>query len=344
MRPKILIVDDMIINRTILVSLLEDTYEIIESENGAQAIKYIENHHREISLILLDLVMPVMDGFAVLMEMKERNWTNIPVIVITAENFIEKEREALLLGAVDFIPKPFDPIVVSYRIKTHVSLKMHQDNLLRLVEEGVEKVQKMWTGVIFSLADIIEKRSYESGTHVKRTSEIVSTLLHDLQREKIAGYQLSDQEIRLITETSALHDVGKIAIPDNILNKPGRFTDEEYTIMKTHSVIGESIVTEITKDSSPEYQRYSKEITRHHHERWDGRGYPDGLTGLDIPLSARVVTIADALDAMLSARCYKDAYPFEKVMGIFQECSGTQFDPILVDVLIKNQDDFRKIA
>lgn len=337
-KHKILVVDDIEINREILMALLEDKYEILQAENGKVALSIIQREFKSLSIILLDLMMPEMDGFAVLEELNKKQSFHIPVIVITANNELDKEKRALQLGAVDFIQKPFDPDIVHYRVDTHIKLKAHQDHLESLVEESVNKMSEVWTTVILTLADIIEYRNQESGLHVKRASLMTNFILKLLNERDLYGYQTSPKIMRYITEIAGLHDIGKIGVPDAVLTKPGKLTDEEFTIMKTHAVIGDQMSESVTRNSDDNYKRICHEITRHHHERWDGRGYPDGLKGDAIPLSARIVAIADTYDAMTNDRCYRKGMPHEKAIELIRAEAGKQFDPVIVDLFCANAD------
>lgn len=331
-KKKILVVDDIDINREILKSLLDSDYEIIEAADGLEAWVKITKNFSNLSLILLDLMMPEMDGFQVMEMLKANNYTHIPVIIITANDESEKERRGFTLGAVDFISKPFDPDIVKLRVDTQVNLKVYRDHLESMVEEGINKMSSMWTSIIQTLADVIECRNQESGLHVKRTSVITTMLLNKLAEMNIPGYSVTRKNIRYISEVSGLHDIGKISIPDNILTAPRQLTNEEFEIMKTHTTIGEEIAEKITAKGDPEYKQYCREICRHHHEKWDGTGYPDRLSGEQIPLSARVVCISDAYDAMTNDRVYRKAFSHEKALSILKADAGKHFDPVVVEV------------
>ena len=340
-KNKILIVDDLEINREILCAILEDKYECLTAFDGESGLAQVKQHFRDISVILLDLVMPGMDGFALLSALKESGITNIPVIVITASNDLEKEKKAFLLGAVDFIPKPFDPDIVHYRVDTHVSLKLHQSHLEEMLEQNIAKTAEIWATVMQSMAEIVESRNFESGQHVKRTSTFSKMILQELSENPKAGYYCSAKDIRMIYETASFHDVGKISISDSVLLKPGRLTEEEYEIMKTHTTLGYGIAKTITEHATPEYQEFCSQIAFCHHEKWDGTGYPSGLKGEKIPLCARVVAIADTYDAITGERPYRPAKSHELAVEEIKRMSGTQFDPYLVKIFVKIEDKIK---
>lgn len=341
-RSKILVVDDIEINREILKVLLEDEYEVIEAEDGYVALEKIKEHFSSLSLILLDLMMPGIDGFQVLEHLKKNNYVSIPVIIITANSELEQEKHGLALGAVDFIPKPFDPDVVRYRVDAHVKLKNYQDHLETLVEKSVERMAEMWTSVIQKMADIIECRNQESGEHVKRTSLISQLIVTQMNTKAKMNYFYPPKSSRYIYEAASLHDVGKIGIPDAILTKPGRLTEEEFEIMKTHTTIGYDIAKKITEFSDADYSKFCCDICLCHHEKWDGNGYPNKLKGEDIPLAARIVSIADTYDAITNDRSYRGARSHETAVEIISSMKGSQFDPFLTEVFLEIEADLKK--
>lgn len=340
-RAKILIVDDVDINREILIALLSDEYDTIEAENGKEALDRISEHFSDLSLILLDLMMPIVDGFKVLEKLREYNLTHIPVIIITAVGQSEQEKHGFELGAVDYITKPFDPDIVRYRVETHVKLKTYQTHLQELVNQGVNEIAEMWLGAMQAMADIIEYRSQESGEHVKRTSRITKMIAEEMNKQKKVDYFFTQEQTRYVSEAAALHDIGKIGIPDNILLKPGRLDETEFEIMKTHSSIGFEMVQKITIKSPDDYRKYCSEICHAHHERWDGFGYPQKLTGAQIPLSARIVSIADTYDAITSDRVYRKGAPHEVAVAEIVKMSGKQFDPFLVEIFLKIEQELK---
>jgi putative two-component system response regulator len=343
-KKKILIVDDVAINREILGALLDEEYDILEAVDGEDAFKKIVDHYSSLSLILLDLMMPGVDGFQVLELLQANNYTAVPVIIITANSELEYEKRGLLLGAVDFIPKPFDPDIVKYRVDAHVKLKNYQDHLEYLVEKSVSKMAATWMHMIQALAEVIECRSQESGQHVKRVTRIVNLILTAMNEKKALEYYFPPKSVRYVCESSALHDIGKIGIPDAILNKPGKLTDEEYAVMKTHAQIGYDMADKFTEFCDEDYRKFAMEITLGHHEKWDGTGYPNKKAGKDIPLSARITAIADTYDAITNDRVYRKGQTHEAALAIIKDQRGRQFDPWLVDLFIESEAVIAKYA
>lgn len=308
-RDTILIVDDMEINRVILSGLFQDEYHLLEAENGEQALLLLRQYHSNIAMLLLDVVMPVMDGYQVLREMDGSGLLEeVPVVVITADNSLEGELRAFDLGASDIIVKPFEPHVVKRRVYNIIELYLHKHNLEDLVDQQARKLKESNDILVDALSSVIEYRSLESGQHIKRIRLLTRVLLEEVSRN-CPEYSLDEKKIEVIASASALHDIGKIAIEDRILNKPGRLTPEEFEIMKTHTVKGCQILESLGRMSDKEYLQYAYNICRYHHERWDGRGYPEGLCGDAIPICAQVVSVVDAYDALTSDRVYKKAIP-----------------------------------
>lgn len=294
-----MIVDDVDINREILCEIFREC-NTLQAENGRQAIDMIASKPDEISVVLLDVVMPVMDGMAVLEEMKKRKWiNNIPVLLITGEATTQIERKAYQMGASDIIRKPFDAFIVKQRTKNVIELYYNKRHLEEMVElqtkvlrKQAEELRKMNDRIIDTMSNVVEFRNLESGDHVKRVKTFTNILAKHVAKA-YPEYNLDEQEISMITSASALHDVGKIAISDTILLKPGRLTKEEFEIMKSHTTRGCEIINMMEDFQKGEYGKVSYEICRHHHERYDGRGYPDGLKGENIPISAQIVSVAD---------------------------------------------------
>lgn len=305
----ILIADDAEINRAILRNLFETEYNLLEAENGEQAMMLLRQYHDSITVVLLDLVMPEKDGYEVLEEMRQGELLyHAPVIVITADDSNDNRVKVFELGASDIIAKPFEPDVVKSRVKNIIELGRYRRSLEALVEEQAVRAQESNAAVIDMLSSVIEYRSLESGQHIRRIRMFTKILLEDVA-ENYQEYNLDGRKIRLIAEASSMHDIGKIAIPDRILNKPGRLTDEEFEVMKTHTLKGCEILSGLDRLQDREYLQYAYQICRYHHERWDGRGYPDGLKGSTIPICAQVVAIADCYDALTTDRVYKKAIP-----------------------------------
>ena len=334
-RQRILIADDSEMNRSILADMLGDEYEILEAENGAEAVSTIQKFHMEIDLLLLDIVMPEMDGFEVLNMMNRNNWIeDIPVIMISAETSPAQIERAYNLGVTDFITRPFNAMIVHRRVVNTTLLYAKQKKLVSMVADQIYEKERQNSLMIDILSHIVEFRNGESGQHVLHIRTLTELFLNRLVL-KTDRYNISPGDIPLITTASALHDVGKISIPDEILNKPGRFTDEEYAAMKQHTVIGANMMEALPVHSTAPLIRVARDICRWHHERWDGMGYPDGLKGDEIPIAAQIVALADVYDALTSTRVYKPPYPHSKAvrMIINGEC-GT-FNPLLLEVLVE---------
>lgn len=331
LRDTLLLVDDQKSGRTILRKIFEDTYNLLEAENGEQALLLLEQHQSCIAVMLLDLVMPVMDGFQLLAAMKERGLLlNIPVLIISSMDSPEHEMKAFDLGASDLILKPFEPMLVRRRVENIVELNSHKWHLQELVEEQSQTLRHSHDMIVDTLTSLIEHRSLESGQHIRRIRGFTKLLLEELSRS-YPEYGLSAQQIDLISRASALHDIGKISIPDAILNKPGRLTPEEFEVMKTHSATGCQMLVTLPRTGNEEYLSCAHDICLHHHERWDGAGYPEGLSGDNIPISAQVVGLADAYDALTTKRVYKPAFPHEKAADMILNGECGVFSPKLLN-------------
>lgn len=330
-RDTIMIVDDMEINRAILRGVFEKDYNLLEAENGQQAMLLLEQCHSRIAAMLLDLVMPVKDGYQVMAEIGSKNWlAEFPIVVITAEDSVESEVQAFDLGASDIIMKPFEPHVVKRRVQNIIDLNLHKLNQDELIEEQAAKLRESNAIMVDTLSSIIEYRSVETGQHIKRIRMFTQILLEDVAR-CYPEFGLNEKNISIIVSASSMHDIGKIAIPDSILNKPGRLMAEEFEIMKGHSAKGCEILAGLDRMSDKEYLRYAYNICRYHHERWDGAGYPDGLKGDSIPVCAQVVGIADCFDALTTDRVYKKALPPEVAFNMILNGECGVFSPKLLE-------------
>lgn len=322
-------------NRAILKDILGGDYDIIEAQDGAETVKILQNGNSEISLVLLDINMPRLDGFGVLETMNKYKWIeDTPVIIISAENAPSFTQRAYNLGVTDYINRPFDVFIVQQRVKNTLALYSKQKKLLQLVEEQVYERQKNNSMMITILSHIVEFRNEESGPHIQHIRIITELLLKALS-EVDPQYSFSQAEISLISTASALHDIGKVSIPPEILNKPGRLTPEEFAIMKTHSEIGASMLEKLPIYKDEPLVKAAYQICRWHHERYDGRGYPDGLKGDMIPISAQVVALADVYDALTSERVYKKAIPHEKAIEMIKNGECGSFNPLILKVLDK---------
>lgn len=338
---KILIVDDSELNREILTDILESQYDIIEAENGKMAVEILEKRLSEIVIVMLDLVMPEMDGIQVLTMMNEKGWINdVPVVMISSEASPSAMDKAYDLGITDYITRPFDTKTVQRRVMNTIALYSKQKKLIKIVAQQIYEREKTNSMMINILSHIVEFRNGESGLHVIHIKTATSLLLSALS-EKCPELKLDRDKINLISMASALHDIGKIVIPEHILNKPGRFTPEEFEIMKKHSAAGADILKEFNSNGNPLIE-VAYEICRWHHERFDGRGYPDGLKGSEIPISAQVVAIADVYDALTSERCYKAAIPHEEALQMIADGKCGAFDPLLIDCLMSVADRLKE--
>lgn len=332
-RYKILIVDDSAMNRAILFDILEDKFDILEAEDGAEAIELLNNYRSDISLILLDLVMPNMDGFEVLAVMNKNDWIdNIPVIMISSENSPAYIERAYELGVTDFINRPFNVSIVRKRVANTIMLYAKQKNLIDMVNQQIYEKEKHNDIMINILSHIVEFRNGESGLHILHINTITEILLKRLT-QITDKYPLNREEIETIVTASSLHDIGKISVPDEILNKPGRLTKEEFEIIKGHSKAGADMLGALVEYRGEPLIKIAHDICLYHHERYDGSGYPVGLKGDEIPISAQVVSIADVYDALVSERCYKKAIPHNEALQMIKNGECGAFNPILLECL-----------
>ena len=343
-KQKILIADDSEMNRELLAAILEEEYEIIQVNDGVQAVDCLQRHAEEISLLLLDIVMPHMDGFEVLSYMNKEHWIDsIPVVIISSENSPIYIKRGYDLGATDFIGKPFDANMVLRRSANAILLGAKQRRMTSIVSNQIYEREKSSKLMINILSHIVEFRNGESGLHVLHIQTITEMLLRQLVQKENNRYALSKEQIRMITTASALHDIGKISIPDEILNKPGRLTAEEFAVIKGHSMVGANMLSELPLDQKEEpLVKTAYEICRWHHERYDGGGYPDGLKGEEIPVSAQVVALADVYDALTSERCYKDAYSHEKAIEMILAGQCGAFNPLMLECLLDISSSLKK--
>ena len=337
-RQRVLVVDDSYMNRMILTEILKSDYEIINASSGEECLEIIEKYGTGIDIILLDIVMPGMDGFEVLNYMNNNNWIeDIPVILISSEDSNQYIRRAYEMGVSDYISRPFDAKVVYQRVLNTIKLYAKQRRLINLITDQVYEKEKNNKMMIDILSQIVEFRNNESGMHVRNISTLTGMLLEKIV-QKTDKYHLSWSKRFYITNGSALHDIGKIGIPEEILNKPGKLTKEEYEIMKEHTVIGEKMLKNLELYQDEPLIKTACEIVRWHHERYDGNGYPDGLKGDEIPISAQIVSIADVYDELVSERVYKEAFSHEKAMEMILNGECGAFNPLLLECLVEIQD------
>ena len=330
-KQKILIVDDSEMNRDLLIDILEDQYDIVEAENGAEAVAILLQQRTDFSLLLLDIMMPQMDGFEVLTCINKNHWNDtFAVIMISADDSPANIKRAYDLGAFDYISRPFDSTIVQRRILNTMFLYARQQRLEEIIAEQFYEQEKNNKLMIAILSHIVEFRNGESGLHILHVNTITKYLLKQLV-QRTDKYPLSKSDITLISTASSLHDIGKISISDTILNKPGRLTAEEFEVMKTHSAIGGKILMELPMEQQKApLVKVAFEICRWHHERYDGNGYPDGLKGEEIPIAAQVVALADVYDALISKRCYKNAYSHDEALKMILDGQCGAFNPVLL--------------
>ena len=341
LKQQILIVDDSEINREILKEILKEDYRILEAANGEECLEQLERSGTGISLVLLDIVMPEMDGFEVLAAMNQNHWIeDIPVIMISSEDSDSYIRRAYEMGVSDYISRPFDAKIVYQRVLNMIKLYAKQRRLIHLVTRQIYEKERNNRMMIGILSQIVEFRNGESGLHVIHINLITQLLLEQLVK-KTGKYQLSWEDRFLIATASALHDIGKIGIDEKILNKPGKLTKEEFEIMKTHTLIGAQMLDNLDMYRNEKLLKLAHEICRWHHERYDGKGYPDGLVGEEIPISAQVVSLADVYDALVSERVYKKAFSHEKALEMIRNGECGTFNPLLLQCMTEAQDKLK---
>ena len=352
-KETILVVDDESANLAALNKILSGSYQVRIANSGERALQVVSIEPLP-QLILLDVMMYPMDGYAVLSRLKENPVTaGIPVIFVTSKDASEDEEQGLSLGAVDYITKPIRPSIVLARAKTHLELKMardflHDQNtfLEKEVDRRMKENQLIQNISIRALAHLAEIRDPETGDHILRTQSYIKTLATSLKQHPRYSETMTDRYIQLLTRSAPLHDIGKVGIPDHILLKPGPLTPDEWVVMRTHSVLGARAIEQAEKDvnESVDFLTLAKEIAHWHHERWDGEGYPDGLAGDAIPISARLMALADVFDAIISPRVYKPALSYEKARDIIVEEKGGHFDPEMTEAFMANFEAFVEIA
>ena len=349
----VLIVDDTPDNISLLSGLLKDQYKIKIATNGLKALQ-IASSLPGPDLILLDVMMPEMDGYETCRRLKADPATSdIPIIFLTAKSQVQDEEMGLRLGAVDYISKPISPPIVLARVATQLNLvrarHLLQDqnkHLESLVQDRTRKLAKMQDAIIMAMASLAETRDNETGNHIRRTQNYVAALARKLKNHPRFSHILSDENIELLYKSAPLHDIGKVGIPDNILLKPDKLSSEEFEVMKLHTVYGRETILSVEQylGESNEFLRFAREITYSHQEKWDGSGYPENLVGDAIPLSARLMAVADVYDALISRRVYKPAFSHEEAIGIMRKGHATHFDPDILDAFLEITDEFHEIA
>ena len=349
----VLIVDDTPDNISLLSGLLKDQYKIKIATNGLKALQ-IASSLPGPDLILLDVMMPEMDGYETCRRLKADPATSdIPIIFLTAKSQVQDEEMGLRLGAVDYISKPISPPIVLARVATQLNLvrarHLLQDqnkHLESLVQDRTRKLGKMQDAIIMAMASLAETRDNETGNHIRRTQNYVAALARKLKNHARFNNELTDENIDLLYKSAPLHDIGKVGIPDNILLKPDKLTSEEFEVMKLHTVYGRETILSVEKylGESNEFLRFAREITYSHQEKWDGSGYPENLVGDAIPLSARLMAVADVYDALISRRVYKPAFSHEEAISIMRKGHGSHFDPDILDAFLEITEEFLQIA
>ncbi len=352
-KQTVLVVDDTPDNIALVSSLLKDLYKTKIATGGAKALAIAKTDSPP-DLILLDIMMPEMDGYEVCGRLKADERTrDIPVIFLTAKSQIEDEERGLDLGAVDYITKPISPPILLARVKTHLALKEARDFLRdqnaileQKVAERTKQLSEVQDVTILAMATLAETRDNETGNHIRRTQNYVRALAVKLRDHPRFSEFLTDENIELLYKSAPLHDIGKVGIPDRVLLKADTLTDEEFEIMKTHTTMGRDAiaVAEEKLDITHSFLRLAREIAHFHQEKWDGTGYPEGLSGNDIPLSARLMAVADVYDALISRRVYKPAFSHDDATGVIRDGRGTHFDPDVVDAFLAIADECREIA
>ena len=353
-KPTVLVVDDTPDNLSLMSGLLKDKYKVKIANNGERALKVVMTGTLP-DIILLDIMMPVMDGYETCRQLKANPETkDVPVIFLTAKAEVEDEMKGFELGAVDYITKPISPPIVLARVHTHLQLKRIRDYLKDQNEFLENEVQKRTREVvavqevtILAMASLAETRDNDTGNHIRRTQFYIRALAEKLRNHERFRHLLNDDKtIDMLFKSAPLHDIGKVGIPDAILLKPGRFTPEEFEIMKSHTTIGRDAILAAERRLGLElpFLAYAKEIAYTHQEKWDGTGYPEGLSGDDIPISGRLMAVADVYDALICRRVYKEGMPHEKAVGIILESKGSHFDPDVVDAFMEIAGEFKEIA
>ena len=341
-KPTILLVDDAMMNRMVLTGILGEDYHILEAGNGERCLELLRANAGQIALVLLDINMPVMDGFEVLRTMNTNHTIeDVPVIMISSDDSEEAIRKAYELGASDYVNRPFDAKIVYRRVANTIKLYAKQRRLVQMVSDQIRAREKNTDVLVGVLSQIVEFRNGESGSHVRHIRVITETLLHRLM-ELTDRYELTPEQQDNIALASALHDIGKIGIDEAILNKPGKLTAEEFAVIKTHSMLGAEMLHKTENFAEQPLLQTAYEIARWHHERWDGRGYPDGLKGDDIPISAQLVSMADVYDALTSERCYKKAFPHETAVQMITNGACGAFNPLLTQCLLDVQGELKQ--
>ena len=343
MKKIILVVDDNKLNLVIAQTLLSEEYHVETANSGEKALQYLEE--KEPDLVLLDIQMPEMDGFEVMRRIQENEvWRKVPVIFLTADRTEKTEETCFQMGAMDYIGKPFVPSIMMQRVRRTLELQGYRKNLEHMVEQQLQRITQLQQDIIITMANLIEGRDGTTGEHVKRTSAYVELLVKKLQEKGVYKEILTPAYIEYLKKASPLHDIGKITVPDRILQKPGALTQEEYDLIKLHAKAGGTLIEEnMNRIVDKEFVEIAQDMASYHHEKWNGKGYPRGLKGEEIPLSARILAIADVFDALVSKRQYKKGMTLDEAFVIMEKERGESFEPVLLDAFLDAKEELRQL-
>lgn len=343
MKKTILVVDDDKSNLMIAQKVLAEDYRVAVVNSGERAFLYLENNQP--SLILLDIQMPEMDGFEVIKKLQENSkWCKIPVIFLTADRTPETEEACFQVGAVDYIGKPFIPAIMQQRVKRTIELEDYRISLEKIVQQQLEKITQLQQDIIITMANLIEGRDGTTGEHVKNASVYTEYLANKMAQLGVYKEYMTTEFISYIKKVAPMHDIGKIVVPDSILRKPEALTSEEYDIMKSHSAEGARLIEEnMYRSAEPKFVEMAKNVAHYHHERWNGKGYPKGLKGEEIPLEARIMAVADTFDALVAKRQYKKGMTLEEAKAIMEKDRGEIFEPCILDAFFSNTKELKEL-
>ena len=342
---KIMIVDDIIDNIRVAIGHLQGLKcQITYATNGKDAIERAESNRPD--LILMDVMMPLMDGFETVRVIKSKPYlSQIPIIFLTAKTDVEDIKRGFDCGGVDYIAKPFDGGELLSRVKTHLELALYRQGLEEQVNLRTKDIENLKSAIIEAMGGLAEYRDNETGEHIKRTQLYIKIMCDHMMKNSIYPDEVTPEFANIFFQSAPLHDIGKVGIKDSILLKPDILSKDEFEMMKRHAIFGESVIKKLLKKTGPtEFLEIAKDIAGGHHEKWDGTGYPRGLSGNDIPLCARIMAVADVYDALVSKRIYKPAFEHEKAIAILKEGKGKHFEPLLIDILLETQEAFRLVA
>ncbi len=343
MKKTILVVDDSRFNLVIAKDLLSEEYRVETVNSGELAFQYLAGN--EPDLVLLDIQMPGMDGFEVMRRIQgSEEWKKIPVIFLTADRTEKTEETCFQMGAMDYIGKPFVPAIMLQRVRRTLELQGYRKSLEQMVEQQLQRITQLQQGIIITMANLIESRDGTTGEHVKRTSAYVNLLVNKMQEKGIYKETLTSTYIDYLKKASPLHDIGKLTVPDRILQKPGALTQEEYDLIKLHAQAGGQLIQEnMNRIVDKEFVEIAQDLAAFHHEKWNGLGYPNGLKGEEIPLAARILAIADVFDALVSERQYKKGMTLDQAFGIMEKERGNSFEPVLLDVFLESKEELAEL-